>query len=224
MRWVLRRQGLYLAIAGVLAAVVVTGGLALLHNRPAHANGNGCTASDTTPVCSFKGNTAFAQFQTNTDCVSTAANVFVADDVTLNPPNSATGGLVVELAVQSDNFCTRTFDSASGETNNATFSLVDPLKSATLTASVPMTDDFDPTQTFTITVSLTWEGYGPISTQIDSSHFRTSGTTFSSHFHATSRNARCSGSITDGMTEYAPNPSIENDIQHTDSGTISITH
>lgn len=208
----------------MLAAIVVAGGFVFLRGQPAHAGGNGCGTSGATPVCSFSGNTAFAQFQTNTDCISTAANVFVSDDVTRNPPNAGAGGVDVQLGVESDNFCTGTFDSASGETTNATFSLVDPLKSATLSATVPMTDDFDPAQTFTITVNLTWQAYGPTSTQIDSSHFRTNGTIFSSHFHGTGRNARCSGSISDGTTEYAPNPSINNTIQHTDNGTISITH
>jgi hypothetical protein len=219
------RRGRRLAIAsGVLLAAILAGGFMYVRLQPVHASGTGCGTPDGTPVCSFKGDSAGAQFQTNTDCVSTGANLFAFEDVTRNPPNAGSGVPTVFLGLETINFCDGTSFFASGESTDVSFSVVDPLKSATVIATVPMTDDSDPTHTFIVTVNVTWQGFGTVATQIDNSHFRTGTTIFSSHFKAESRDARATGSITDGTTEFATGPSIFTTIQKTTNGTISLVH
>ncbi len=210
----------------IVALVAVVATFAFVRNLPAHASGSGsggCTTAQTS-TCQFTGLSALAQFQGSSDgCMYFGANVYAFQNVLHGPPDAPTSQAAVYLSVQSFDCNTGTWDSASGQSFDITFTVVNPLQSAHLVATVPVTDDYTGNPAGTITVDVTWQGYGPTARQIDSSHFRTAGMIFNSHFSGDNKSATASGTVSDGTTNYAAVPTMFNDIQSVRSGTISIT-
>lgn len=227
MKGILRRKARAFVAGFVIVAVVAFAtALVFVSNHPAHASGSGsggCTASQTS-TCQFTGLSAFAQFEGSSDgCVYSGANVYAFQDILHGPPDAPTTQTAVFLGVQSFDCNTGNWVSASGESSDITFTVDNHLKSAHLVATVPVTDDYTGNPAGTITVNVTWQGYGLPAQQIDNSHFRTSGMIFSTHYTGDNESATASGTVSDGTTNYAAMPTMFNDIQSVRSGTISIT-
>ena len=221
------RKSRILAVGLALAAVVAAGTFTFIHNSPAaHAGGTGggCISTTGAPVCTVKGNSAFAEFESFTDCVGTQAFVNVSDQVSHNPPAAANTSLGVFVGISQFDFCAGTsIKDIFGQSSDATFTVNGSLDAATLVASIPVTD-FDSGATGTITVNLTFQGFGPISQQVDSNHFRTAGFLLNSHFNGDSRAARASGTLSDGVTNFAASPTVFADLAANKGGTLLITH
>ena len=92
------RKSRILALGLALAAVVAAGTFTFIHNSPAaHAGGTGggCISTTGAPVCTVKGNSAFAEYESFTDCVGTQAFVDVSEQVSHNPPAASNTSLGV---------------------------------------------------------------------------------------------------------------------------------
>ena len=66
-----------------------------------------------------------------------------------------------------------------------------------------MFDNFTGAPVFVSTVNVSWNGYGPVSSMIDNSHFRSPGLMVNSRFMGTSMQALASGVVTDGTAKLA---------------------
>jgi hypothetical protein len=97
------------------------------------------------------------------------------------------------------------------------------LNSATLVATIPMTDVFTGQPLGNAEVNLSWTGIGPVTTQNNITHVRMAGFSVTSHFIGSTRDAAVTGSILFGGVDYAiglnqagiDNVKIsETDIQH----------
>ena len=237
-----RVTALGLAAAVLAAAVAVVAAFSLNTHSAAGAGGGGGCFATTGPVCTFKSHTAFADFSTVSafaggggggGCVATDAFVQPFESLSMPGQNSAVS---VMVSLSTFNFCNNTqsecagnFDPNSGAplfTGTVQFGL--DLTTATVIGTATM---FDPCATspaaasFTTSIDLTWQAFGPNSTLIDNSHLRSPGFILNSHFKGISRQAVASGVLTDATgANRASSPTDNADIENASSGTVLVSH
>jgi len=96
---------------------------------------------------------------------------------------------------------------ASGFTDNPTFQIDKKLLSASLSATILVTD-FVSGSTFNVSVSMAWTSTSAIGHENSTFHFHTKAFTENGHFSADFRDANASGTVSDGMTNFTPSPSV----------------
>ncbi len=227
--------GLAVAIAAV--AVAVLAAVSLNTRTAAGAGGGGCFAA-TAPVCTFKNHAAFADFggvQTfaggggGGGCIVTDAFVEAFESLSMSGHVTTT---TVFVSLSTFNFCTGAqFECASNFDPNTGMPLFNgtvqfglDLTTAAVNGTAPM---FDPCTgaSFTSTINVAWQAFGPNSTIIDSFHFRAPGFLMNAHFMGVSRQAVASGVLTDAaVTNRASTPTVNADVENDTGGTVTITH
>jgi hypothetical protein len=202
-----------------------------LTTRTAAGAGGGPGCFSTSPVCTFRGLSAFTNFgSVSADgCVFTDVVVNALDNVTT--PNRQTNR-VVYVIMSKFNGCTgetllsaSNFDPTVGSVVfNGTIQIGKNLDAATIIGSAPMFDNSTGSQLFTSTVNVTLRGYGATTSFIDSSHVRTPGFLMNIHFQGTSRLAESSGVVTDEAgSNLATLPTIIASLQNSSSGTVLLS-
>ena len=95
------------------------------------------------------------------------------------------------------------------------------LESATLNTTIPVFD-FVSFTSFDVTINLAWTATGPLTR--DNGHFHSQGPGFivNGNFNGLVRPAEASGSVSDGSTNFTPNPSNFAQIASVRSGTVFI--
>jgi hypothetical protein len=193
----------------------------LLTALPAHA------AGAQTRHVSFKGQFATAVFDTvdSSGCIETVVTVIAEDRrIKQASPPEATLRAIVELFQ---------FDSCSGKLLLSAFGLA-PLtpdqfqidkqfNAATLNATIEVTD-FVSENTFPVDVSVRWTGSGDIVREKDHVHLKEPGFKLNGHFTGTSRNAAASGTVSDGTTNFTPQPAVSAEMGSTKRGEVVIIH
>jgi hypothetical protein len=201
------------------------------------AGGGGCFAT-TGPVCTFKDHVAAADFSGvqifaggggGGHCPATDA--FIQAFETLSMPGKGTStGVIVSLSTfdpcsgaQSE--CAANFDPITGMPNfSGTVQFGLGLSTATVNGTATM---FDPCSgaTFTSTINIAWQAFGPHTTVIESGHFRAPGFMENTHFMGVSSQALASGVLTDAVnSNRASNPTVNADLENDSGGTVVISH
>jgi hypothetical protein len=243
---------LRLVAVGLVAVIAVLAvGLVFVNARTVHGSGTGgggCFPT-TGPACHFASNNAFVDFgSVSTDgCIFTDASVqpfasltrpggtaiqtvFISIskfDFCLPPQsgcgsaNSGTGGgggcgVLLEEASN--------FDPTTGmPIFNGTIQFGPKLNTAAVNGSAPMID-FISGATFTSTVNVSWKGYGPTTTFMDSFSFRQPGFMSKSHSTGTSRSAEASGVVTDETgANLAASPTPNASLNDSTGGTVQFS-
>lgn len=233
-----------LAVAVAAAAVAVLAAVSLNTRTAAGAGGGGgCFGTTTTaPVCTFKNHAAFADFSGVVQaaplaggggggggCIATDSFVQAFESLT-SPGRISTTNVFV--SINSFNFCTGqqlecagNFDPNTGAslfTGTVQFGL--DLTTASVNGTAPM---FDPCTgaSFTSTINLSWQAFGPTSSFIDSNHFRAPGFLVNSHFMGVSREAVSSGVFTDESgANPASTPTTNADVENDSGGSVALSH
>lgn len=94
------------------------------------------------------------------------------------------------------------------------------LDSAELNATLPCFD-FVSMSSFNVDVDINWTAIGEPIRESGNSHFRTPGFIVNSRFTGTSRSAEAMGSVSDGATNFTPDPFFGS-IFSAKSGTVTI--
>src|SRR5262249_48606864 len=76
--------------------------------------------------------------------------------------------------------------------------------------------------TFPLTINVTWQAIGPAAHQIDSTHTQTPHFISSSHFNGTTHVALASGTLSDGVTNFAPGASLSAGLSNVRSGMVLV--
>ena len=177
----------------------------------AHAAGSG-------KITKFRlhGLTATAFFEIAPVCIDTT--VFVSG--TQSGKSS-----VADVFITQFNFCTGTMLlAASGSTSSPDFQISRTLDSASLQATIAVFDDVSG-KTFNVSVDTTWTATGPLSRENQSFHFHTKGVIDNAHLNATFRDATALGTVSDGTTDFTPEPAVgPTQIAKVTSGEVTITH
>jgi len=226
-----------LAVAIAAAAVAVLAAVSL-NTRTAAGAGGGGGCSTTGPVCTFKNHAAFADFSTvqpfaggggGGGCIVTDAFVQAFESLTMPGKVAMT---TVFVSLSTFNFCTgmqlecaSNFDPNTGAplfNGSVQFGL--DLTTANISGTAPM---FDPCTgvSFTSTINVGWQAFGPNLNFIDSNHFRSPGFVANSHFMGVSREAVASGNLTDATgANRAAAPTVEADVENDSGGSVTINH
>ncbi len=78
---------------------------------------------------------------------------------------------------------------------------------ATLTATIEVSDSTCGTS-FPVHVSVSWTGFGDTFSQDDRFHVKTPGSKVNFHLDGTFRQATASGTVSDGTTDFTPEPAL----------------
>jgi hypothetical protein len=177
-------------------------------------------ASGTTTQFKFHGLSAQANFDNTDGCIET----FVFVDGFQNTVNKQTFS-GADVFIGKVNNCTNTsLLNASGGTDSPSFQIDQELLSASLSATIPVTDSVSG-NTFLVSVNMTWTSTSAIGHQNATSHYHTKGFTINSHSNADFRDAIASGTVSDGTTNYTPSGTLSfAQIASTKSVDVTITH
>ena len=220
------------AIVVVVAVVFVTSlsfGARIAHGGG--TGGGGCTSS-TGPACHFTSNDASVAFGTTASDGCTVTQVFLSSFQSLSRPGATTSSSVV-VSISKFNTCTNillenasNFDPTTGAPDfTGTAQFGGNLDTATVTGTAPMFD----TSTgmpgpllFTASINVTWQGFGPTTKNIDSTHTHQPGFIFNSHFNGTNRAATASGTFTDETGANVAAPTLDAELDNAQNGTVLI--
>lgn len=220
------------AMLVALVAVVVGAAVALnARNALGAGGGGGGCFLNSGPVCTVKGQSANADFTSVSadGCIVTDAFVSPFQGVTKPGAGSAT---MVFVSISRYDVCTNTsIESASNfdpTTFNPSFTgtiqFSKTLGTASVNGTAQMFDNFTGAPVFVSTVNVTWTGFGPVSSMIDNSHFRSPGLMVNTRFMGTSVQALASGVVTDATANLAAEPSPNGSLQNISNGTVVISH
>lgn len=229
------KRRLVAAIVTTLGLTVVAALLAVIvlpaTGRPAHASGSGSGGcfSNTGPVCTFKGGDASADFGSvsSDGCVFTNAEIQPFQNLTR--PGNVTNQMV-SVSISVFDVCgagqlvaASNFDSNTQDLNfSGTIQFGDHLSTARVQGTAIMFNFLSNT-TFTATIDVAWQGYGPTTRSFSSQHSRAPGVIANTHFNGDFRSAEASGTLTDGTTNFAATPTLDAQLDDVSSGDIQIT-
>jgi hypothetical protein len=187
------------------------------------------SAAADTQQFSVKGPSALAQWHTFGECVETLVDVQAFDDTTRlgqgGPPQVLPRAFVV---IFQDDRCTGTPLLSACNCNDFTvaedaFQVVGKLDSATPNATVEVLD-FISNTSFPLHISVNWTGIG--ATTREKIHSQTSSPGIRSifRFDGMVRQATASGTVSDGTTNFTPQPATFANLFSTSQGSVMITH
>ena len=155
-------------------------------------------------------------------CIVTDVNVYARDETFQNPPGPGTPSSWVYLYVFQYDFCNDVqlfYGEGFSYMAEADFEVSRRLDLATLTTTASVynytTDSY-----FDVYVDLTWTGSGGLTRQNSHFHYHAPGCNINSRFKGSFRSAEASGSISDGSTNFAPEPSWYANIFSVSSGDV----
>ena len=161
----------------------------------------------------FKGNTASADFYSMPDeCTEQYAWVYAVEEKQHQPPGPPETGQWVDVHVSTFNYCTNTGTYAYGGKfmESDEFQFDKKLNSASLNTTVTATqyDYWYGTEigSVDIAVQLDWTGEGDVYKGQSSYRYKVGNCMYRDRYTGSDRYAEPSGSISDGMTEYAASP------------------
>ena len=213
-----------IATAALLAVVAMLAVSLLPSNgRAAHASGTGgggCFAISG-PVCTFKNQSAFADFESSSSDGCVISDTFVQGFNNLMRPGNTTTQTAF-VSMETFNNCTGEFLSgAFSQDFTGTVQFGKGLSTAAVAGTATMVDEMT-SNTFSLSVNVTWQGFGPTSRNISINHFRAPGFIFNSHFNGTTRGAAAAGTISDGTTNFAASPTLNAAISDSSGGTVQL--
>lgn len=168
------------------------------------------TVASAAEIFKAKGLSAEAYFSSvdPSGCIVTDAAVFARDESTQNPPGPGTPSSSVFLYISQYDYCNDLqllYAEGFSELAITDFQISKNLQWAILNTTVNVYDYVSATN-FDVYVDLTWTGIGGLSRQNSHFHFHAPGCHVNSHFQGTARSADVSGSISDGVTNFTPDP------------------
>jgi hypothetical protein len=185
----------------VVSLAVVLMALAL----PARANGA------VTLHVSFKGQTAQAEFSSTQGCVQTVVYVLATDGRFKTDPGGPEAASGAEVYIFQSDICSQSqLLAAFGFAVLAPdeFQIGQQLTAASLTATIEVSDEVSGTS-FPVAVSVRWAGFGD--TFSDDERYRREeapGVWVNFHLDGTFRQATASGTVSDGTTNFTPEPAL----------------
>jgi hypothetical protein len=214
--------GVCLIIGTLLLSGVLPGA-----THPAHASNTEsgpCHLGMRHSVCTGKGLQAYANFYSDSDCISTNVGVDAVQDVSNSATDPSAGATRVFVFFYQYDTCSYTeVANAEGELDGGIFQGDNQLSNATVNATVPLTGSGIP-DGFALTIALNWHGIGDTRTGSDDFKFRSPSGLTITHTSYTTRSAVATGTVSDGTINYASAPALNSMLSDNQGGQIVINH
>lgn len=173
----------------------------------------------------FRGRSADAFFSSTdpSGCIFTDVGIFASEGVLHSQPGPAGAATFISLFISQYNVCTeeQLLTAEGVSLADADFQVDKKLNSATLNTAVNMFDHLSGSS-FDVNINLVWTAIGPATRQRENSHFSSPGCKLHVRFNGTSRPAEASGSVADGVTNFAPSASIAAGISSSRTGAVVV--
>jgi hypothetical protein len=178
-----------------------------------------------TRVFRLKGPTAIATFYKISGCDYSETAVLVTEKERGGEPVPDEPLSFAAVSIFQFDLCTETLlHYAYGETSPLSageFQVSNTLDWATLNTTVNVFDEASGT-TFDLAINMTWIGTSPLTREHRIEHRHDPGCIVNSRFQGESRLAQATGSISDGTTNFIPEPSVDGILSSAKSGTVMI--
>jgi hypothetical protein len=175
---------------------------------------------------SFQGQTADAFFSSTEGCVVTDVGVFAVDGRVKTGPGRPAVESTASVFISQFDFCTQTqLLAADGFAVLAPgeFQIAADLTSATLTATIEVFDFVSGTS-FPVDVNVSWSGSGDTFREKQHFHFTAPGFKANFRMDGTFREATAAGTVTDGTTNFTPEPAVFAQLGSVKQGEVVIIH
>ncbi len=175
---------------------------------------------------SFQGQTADAFFSSTQACVVTDVGVFAVDGRVKTGPGRPAVESTASIFISQFDVCTGTqLLAADGFAVLAPgeFQIEEQLTAATLTATIEVFDFVSGTS-FPVDVNVSWTGFGDTFTIKERFHQRSPGFRANFRMDGTFREATAAGTVTDGTTNYTPEPAVFAQLGSVRKGEVVIIH
>ena len=173
----------------------------------------------------FRGPSALASFSSTdqTGCVVTEASVFATDGLWLAESGPGSALSFATVVVSQYDVCNQTqvllaYGNASPLTVEA-FEVTPQLDAAHLQGTAYVFDEVSG-MSYTMDIDLTWTGAGALTRTHNNDRFHSPGCVLTSHLNEGSRPAQVTGSISDGTTNFAPEPAYQGSLARVVTGTV----
>jgi len=170
--------------------------------------------------------TAFFSSTDPSGCIVTNVFVFASEEGFRSPPEPGETASWTEFAISQFDVCTEPLTvllDAEGFAvlSDADFQVSRKLDFAALNTTANAFDEVSRTW-FEVSIHLTWTGTGPLTHQNNTTHFNSPDCHINAHFNNPFRDAEASGSISDGTTNFTPEPSVEAAISSSNYGVVIV--
>ena len=173
----------------------------------------------------LKGQTASAHFS-NVDqsgCIYTDVYVYASEEIVSTQPGPSTPSSGASVSIYQFDACTGTqLLGADGFVPLAEpdFQVSKKLESAGLNTTVTVFDYLSGSS-YNVSVALNWSAISPIGRQTSQSHYQFAGCHQKYNSNGTFRFAQVSGSVSDGVTDFAASPFADATISSVKTGSVS---
>jgi len=186
---------------------------------------SGCAGGGGGGTFKLKGQTANAHFS-NVDqsgCIYTDVYVYASEEIVSTQPGPSTPSSGASVSIYQFDACTGTqLLGADGFVPLAEpdFQVSKKLESAGLNTTVTVFDYLSGSS-YNVSVALNWSAISPIGRQTSQSHYQFAGCHQKYNSNGTFRFAQVSGSVSDGVTDFAASPFSEASISSVKTGSVS---
>jgi hypothetical protein len=175
-----------------------------------------------------RGQSAWAFFSTTdpSGCVVTNVFVFASEEGFRSPPEPGETSSWTEFAVSQFDVCTEPLTvllDAEGFAvlSDSAFQVSRNLDSVMLHTTGIAFDEVTRTR-FEVSIDLTWTGTGRLTHRNSTTHFNNPDCHINAHYNNPYRDAQASGSISDGTTNFTPEPSLLAEISSINYGVVFV--
>lgn len=165
------------------------------------------TASAATVIRS-QGSIIYSQLVAYDDCLVIDMSIFAGQSSGPASPGKPDTTQWVSVHMEGEDVCVEEvvlYGDGQAWLSNEDLSVSNTLKSATLHATVPVTDYISGT-TFDVSIDLIWTATEPLFRNRSADHIHTPGCTINNQLIEKSRYAEVQGTVTDGTRDYFDNP------------------
>ena len=173
----------------------------------------------------LKGQSANAHFS-NVDqsgCIYTDVYVYASEEIVSTQPGPGTPSSGASVSIYQFDACTGTqLLGADGFVPLAgpDFQVSKKLDSAALNTTITVFD-YLTGSSYDVSIALTWTATSPLGRQTSQSHYQFAGCHQTYHNNGTFRFAQVSGSVSDGVTDFAASPFSDASISSVKTGSVS---
>jgi len=174
----------------------------------------------------FQGQSAVANFSSidDSECIVTDVYLWGSDAIVSPTPGPGSPTSAAYVSIERYDVCNDTYllyATGMTELSDTDFQVAKKYESALLNAPITVYD-YESGDSFQVQLDLTWTAKGPLTHEETHILSRNPGCMMNVHANGLVRSAQVSGTVSDGVTNFTPEPSQSGEIGSLQSGNVKI--